>query len=164
MNMIEPFLIEYTHECAQTRRTIERVPEGVFGWQPHQKSFTIGKLASHLAENPIWARITLEQDVLELPGSYVPFVAKTHEELMGAFDQNVRDATAILKNATNELLMSNWTMKMDGRIVLEMPRMAVLKTFVLNHTIHHRGQLTVYLRLLDLPVPALYGPSADEQG
>jgi len=164
MHLNEPILMELAHEMANTRKTLERVDEAKFGWKPHAKSMTYGRLASHLAEIPGWLTAIVTMDVLDMQSSQAPFDAKSSQELLKTFDEGLAQATAALKTATNEQLMGDWEMTMDGNPFIKLPRMVVIRTWVLSHSIHHRGQLSVYLRLNDAPVPALYGPSADEQG
>ncbi len=156
-------LPEYDHEFAETRKALERVPEDKFDWQPHDKSFTLGRLASHIAEIPDWMGPTLNMDLLDLDERpYEPFVASSRDELLEAFDKSVADARAILADASSETMMENWSMKWGGEIAMSMPKAAVVRSFIFSHNIHHRAQLGVYLRLLGVPVPGHYGPSADE--
>lgn len=164
MNLNEPLLAELDHEFANARKALERVDESKLGWKPHDKSMTYGRLASHIAELPGWMSAILDMDVFEMESGQAAFNAASTEELLKTFDDGLAQAKAGLKAATNEKLMAVWEMKMDGKPLIQMPRIAVIRAWVLNHMIHHRGQLTVYLRLNDAPVPALYGPSADEQG
>ncbi len=157
-------LPEFEHEAALTRRTLERVPFDRADWKPHEKSMSVKELAVHLADIPNWVDVTVNQDVFEMDGPYQPPQAETVEQLLEVFDRSVASAREILAGADGPTLMGTWTMKQDGQEVLSMPKVAVLRGFVMNHTIHHRAQLGVYLRLLDRPVPATYGPSADEPG
>jgi uncharacterized damage-inducible protein DinB len=159
-------LPEFDQEMANTRRTLERVPEDKLSWKPHQKSPTMGWLASHLAHIPSWVRFTFEQDSLDVePGGQRPAprpLPATLAEVLSDFDQNVAQAREILRAAADSSFAQPWTLLKNGRAIFTLPRAAVIRSFVLNHLIHHRAQLTVYLRLNDVPVPALYGPSADE--
>jgi uncharacterized damage-inducible protein DinB len=143
-------LPEFDSEMANTRKVLERVPEDKFGWKPHARSFTMGRLASHVAEMPGWAAYTINLEELELTPGQVPFNAPTSVELLRAFDKNVAEARAAIAGAKDEDLA-------------KVPRTAILRGMVMNHVIHHRGQLTTYLRAHDLPVLGLYGPSADEK-
>lgn len=164
MGIIDAMIGEFTQEVALTRKILERVPEDNYAWQPHEKSMTLGRLASHIAENPGWVASILQMEVLDMDaGGYVPFNAKNKVELLETFDEKVAEAMAIMPGQTDEHLVGIWRMKMGGKIVMEMPRVAVLRMFLLSHTTHHRGQLSVYLRMLDVSVPSIYGPSADEQ-
>lgn len=167
MTLSQILLPEFDHEMANTRRTIERVPGDRLGWSPHPKSMTLGRLAGHLAEFGVWTSKTCELDELDLapPGGpgYRPRVYASTAEILEAFDANVAAGRAALAAASDEQLKGKWSLLSGGHTVFSMSRAAVLRGFVLSHCIHHRGQLTVYLRLLDVPVPALYGPSADER-
>jgi uncharacterized damage-inducible protein DinB len=167
MSLGEALLPEFDQEMANTRRTLERVPENKFDWKPHQKSMTMGRLATHLAELPGWAVATVEQDSLDLapPGgsAFQPPTAKTHKELLALFDTNVDAARTAISRASDAHLAQSWTLLFGGNNIFSRPRLAVLRNSVLNHSIHHRAQLGVYLRLNNLPVPAIYGPSADER-
>jgi uncharacterized damage-inducible protein DinB len=166
MPMSQALLPEFDHEMANTRKTLERVPEDKFGWKPHQKSMTMGRLATHVAELAGWVPTTLESESFDFapPGAppFEPKTAGTRAELLEMFDKNVATVHAALGAATDAQLMVTWSLLGGGKPIFSMPRIAVLRSMVMNHMIHHRGQLTVYLRLNDIPVPALYGPSADE--
>jgi uncharacterized damage-inducible protein DinB len=161
-------LPEFDHEMTNTRRTLERVPDGRFDWKPHDKSTALGSLASHLSNIPSWVALAIGQDSLDLapPGEEpkVQAPAANTAELLAAFDKNVAAAREALAPASDELLMQPWTLLKGGTELLTLPRAGILRSFVLNHVIHHRAQLGVYLRLLDVPVPSIYGPSADEAG
>ncbi len=156
-------LPEFDQEFAQTRRALERVPEGRFAWKPHEKSYSLHDLAAHLAEVPRWAAVTLDVDVFDLDEPYDRVVPTTRDELLAHFDEGVAQARAKIEGASAQALGKIWSMKQGGEVVFSMPKGAVLRSFVLNHNVHHRAQLGVYLRLLDVPVPGHYGPSADEQ-
>ncbi|MCZ7649401.1 MAG: DinB family protein [Planctomycetota bacterium] len=162
MRIIDGILGEYEHECATTRKLLELVPEADFGWKPHEKSMSLGVLAGHLAENPGWTEVTLKQDGMDMnPDEYRPFTPKTKKELLEAFDQNVAKAKAVMAETSNEELLKPWTMKVRGKVHMSMPKIAVLRGFIMNHTVHHRGQLTVYLRMRNVKLPSVYGPTAD---
>ncbi len=157
------FLPEFDQEFAETRRALERLPEDKFDWKPHEKSFTLHSLAAHLAEVPRWVKPTLEMDILDLDEQpWERVVPETREELLKHFDEGRTEARASLEQTSGETLMETWTMKHDGKVVMSMPKGVVLRSFVFNHNVHHRAQLGVYLRLLDVEVPGHYGPSADE--
>ena len=160
-------LPEFDMEMDNTRRTLERVPDDKFSWKPHEKSGTLGWMAGHVATIPQWAKITMEQDSLDLaPAGRPNFVAPkpaNRKEVLEIFDKNRAEARAALAAANDATYAKPWALLMGGRELFREPRSAVLRRMVFNHIIHHRGQLTVYLRLLNVPVPALYGPSADEQ-
>ena len=168
MLISQMLLPEFDQEIASMRRTIERVPEDKFGWAPHPRSMTMGRLASHIAEMPTWAASTMQNDSLDIapPGqpAYAPTNFTTRASLLEAFDKNAADARAAIAGASDEQFLSSWTLLKGGKPVMTMPRLGIVRSFVLNHCIHHRGQLTVYLRLNDIPVPSIYGPSADEGG
>ena len=165
MALIDGMIAELEGESGATRRVLERVPEAKFGWKPHEKSMAMGAMASHLAENPVWVGSTLEMKVLDLDSvGYSPYLAETQEELLETFDKNTAEALGKMAKQSDEYLMETWRMKMGGEIVMEKSRLMVLRSMIINHSIHHRGQLGVYLRLNDIPVPSVYGPSADEAG
>jgi len=160
-------LPEFDMEMDNTRRTLERVPDDKFSWKPHEKSGTLGWMAGHVATIPQWAKITMEQDSLDLAPAggptFVPPKPANRKEVLEIFDKNRSEARAALAAANDASYAKSWALLMGGRELFREPRAAVLRRMVFNHIIHHRGQLTVYLRLLNVPVPALYGPSADEQ-
>ena len=144
---------------------LERVPEGNPDFRPHPKSMTLSRLAGHVAEIPMWAVMTLTKDELDF-GEGQPqdaFVMTSRQEALSRFDGEMTKARAALTATSDADMMKTWTLKNGGRTILAMPKIAVLRGFVMNHMIHHRAQLGVYLRLLDVPVPKVYGPSADEQ-
>lgn len=158
-------LPEFDQEMAGTRKVLERVPEDAFGWKPHPKSFSMGDLATHVANLPTWMSLTLEQDSFDVsPGGEAMKTppAASRAELLNRFDEALATARASLAAATDDRFAGSWSLLANGQTVFTMPRAAVVRSFVMNHLIHHRAQLCVYLRLRDVPVPALYGPSADE--
>jgi uncharacterized damage-inducible protein DinB len=164
----ETLLPEFDHEMASTRKTLERVPEEKFAWKPHPKSSSLGGLATHLANIPSWTAQTFDRDELDLsPVGAEPFrleEAASGEALLEAFDKNVTSARAALQAASDQDWQGQWSLLSGGNKIFTLPRTAVMRGFVMNHLIHHRAQLGVYLRLLDVPVPSIYGPSADEGG
>ncbi|MCZ2080153.1 MAG: DinB family protein [Bryobacterales bacterium] len=165
MALKDALLPEFDHEMANTRRTLERVPEDRFDWRPHEKSPAMGWLAAHLANIPSWCTYTLQQDSLDLaPGGQEQrfHSAASLKEVLESFDTNVAAARQVIGNTSDEQFAVPWTLLKAGQTIFSMPRAAILRSFVLNHIVHHRGQLTVYLRLNNIPVPALYGRSADE--
>jgi uncharacterized damage-inducible protein DinB len=163
MPLVDALLPEFDHEMTRTRKVIERAPEDKFDWKPHVKSFSLGALATHLATLPTWCTETLTKSEIDLPAGQQPLAAlPSKTELMAAFDRNVAAARAALAGKTDAELLAIWSLKRGGKTLFSMPKAAVLRSFVLSHVIHHRGQLSVYLRLLDVPVPSIYGPSADE--
>jgi uncharacterized damage-inducible protein DinB len=167
MGLSEMLLPEFDHEMANTRKTIERVPEDKLDWRPHEKSMTLGGLTTHVANLPSWAAHGINLDELDIAPNGVPWRVeqiKSRAEALENFDRNVADARAAIASASDEHLLQSWSLLSNGRTVMTLPRVAVLRSFVMNHLIHHRAQLGVYLRLNDVPVPSLYGPSADEGG
>lgn len=159
----DAFLGELQHEAATTRKVLERVPEDKFEWQPHEKSMTFGRLAVHIAEMFGWMETTMKTSELDFAeNEFKPFEPKTNAELLEFFDEKIEEATKALENTSDESFMETWTMKNGEQVYFTMPKIAVLRTFCMNHIYHHRGQLSVYLRLNDIPVPEIYGPSADE--
>jgi len=168
MSLSKMILPEFEQEMANTRRTLERVPDEKFEWKPHEKSSSLGGLATHLANIPSWTTHTFERDELDIaPPGAPPFrleQAQSTADLLSAFDKNVADARATLAAATDERWFGKWSLLRGGDTIMTLPRAAVMRGFVLSHLIHHRAQLGVYLRLLDVAVQAIYGPSADEGG
>ncbi len=166
MPMNQALLAEFDNEMRTTRRVLERISTETFGWKPHEKSNNMAWLAWHVGTIPIWATVTLNTEVLDFatpdPNMKFPEQPKTNEELMKTFDKAVTDARAAIAAASDEALMKPWTLKNGPQTVFTAPKVAVLRGFVMNHLIHHRGQLSVYMRLKDIPVPSIYGPSADE--
>jgi len=162
----QSLLPEFDREIANTRKTLERVPEDRPDFRPHPKSMTLSRLAGHVAEMPMWAAMTLAQDEVEVnpPGGspYAPFEMRSRADALRLFDENVGKARAALASTTDESMMKTWTLKNGGQTIFAMPRAVVMRSFVMNHMVHHRAQLGVYLRMNDVPVPALYGPTADE--
>lgn len=162
MGMIEPILQEFEQEAATTRTMLERVPDEAFGWKPHEKSMTLGRLASHIAEIPGWAAALADQDEFTLDeNAYVPAEEGSTTDVLALFDQNVKLASEKMKNQSDERLMATWRMRRGNQILVEMPRIGVFHGMMLKHIVHHRGQLSVYLRLQNVPVPPSYGPTAD---
>ena len=159
-------LPEFDMEMANTRKTLERIPEDKFGWKPHEKSMTLGRLAGHVAEMPAWAVPTVDRESLDIapPGAppYEPPKLTTRQDVLDLFDKNITDARAAIARASDENLGKPWSLLMGGKTIFTMPRVAVLRSMVMNHVIHHRAQLGVYLRLNNVAVPGMYGPSADE--
>jgi uncharacterized damage-inducible protein DinB len=166
MALSEALLPEFDHEMANTRKTLERVPEDKFDWKPHEKSMSLGNLATHLATLPSWVVFTINETSLDIaPVDGPPMKtepATSRQEILDRFDESVKTAREALAGASDEQLFVDWSLLSGGNTVLTMPRVAVLRSFVMNHNIHHRAQLGVYLRLNDVAVPSIYGPSADE--
>jgi uncharacterized damage-inducible protein DinB len=164
MPMSEGLLKELDHESKTTRRVLERIPTDKFDWAPHPRSMPMGKLAWHIAQMTGWVPETLGKDFIDMsvPGPDDPAPATT-QELLAAFDKHTASALAALAAAPDEIMMKPWSLKRGEMVFFTLPKAAVLRSFVFNHIVHHRGQLTVYLRLNEIPVPSIYGPSADEQ-
>lgn len=162
-NISAALIAEIEHEAAVTRTCLERIPAEKFDWKPHEKSMAFGRLASHIAEMFSWTSSTMEHAELDFSKmDYKPFEPKTTEELVEFLDKNVAEAITALKSSPDERFMENWTMRNAEQVYFTMPKIAVMRSFVMNHIVHHRGQLSVYLRLNDIAVPSIYGPSADE--
>lgn len=164
MPLIDSLLPEFDREMGLTRRALERVPDGQFDWRPHPTSVTLGRLAEHLTEMPMWATTTMAQSELEAstqrPADYQP--PSTRAAVVAQFDASYRTARQHLVNKTDAEFAAPWTLKNGGKEVFTAPKAMVMRNFVLNHMIHHRAQLTVYFRMLGVPVPSIYGPSGDE--
>lgn len=165
MPLIDTFMAELEHEAAVTRRVLERVPEDRLDFKPHEKSMTLGRLAGHVAEIPMWGATTLTTEELDMaaPSEIDAFEATDRAGLLARFDREVESFRRAGEGRGDEELFEEWTFRSGDQVLFRMPKASVIRVWVLNHLVHHRGQLSVYLRLLDVPVPAIYGPSADEQ-
>lgn len=165
MSIAATVLPEFDSEMATTRTMLERVPDARAQWTPHVKSRTLGELASHIGNLPRLGLITMETDELDVSPANGAGAATAQFEstaaLMRTFDNNVHRARAAIESASDSDMMEPWTLRRAGKTVWTLPRAAVLRSFILSHMIHHRGQLSVYLRLNDVPLPPVYGPSAD---
>jgi uncharacterized damage-inducible protein DinB len=156
-------IAEIEQEAATCRKCLERIPADKFDWKPHEKSMTFGRLASHVAEMFGWTPATMNHSELDFAKTeYLPTDPKTTDELVEFLDKHVSEAIETLRNSTSDQFYENWTLRNGDAIYFTMPKVAVMRSFVMNHIVHHRGQLSVYLRLNDIPVPSIYGPSADE--
>lgn len=162
MAIADALLPEFDHEMTVTRKLLERVPEGQFDWKPHQKSMTLGQLAQHVATIPRWGDVTLSRTEFDLASEPAPAPMTSNAEMLAAFDRHVSDARAALTGKGDGELMAPWALKRGGHTIFSMPRTSVWRSFVMSHLIHHRAQLGVYLRMHDVPLPSVYGPSADE--
>ena len=160
MSIGQSMIAEFDQEMATTRRVLERVPSEKNTWKPHEKSFSIGHLAQLVARMPGWIPMTVNHSKLDLSQA-TPYSYETTAMLLDDFDRNVREARDALANVTDEQLHQPWALTMGERQLMTLPRGVVLRQNI-NHLVHHRGQMTVYLRLLDIPVPSVYGPTADE--
>ncbi len=164
MSINQTLLPEFDREAENTRKILAAIPDGKWDWRPHEKSMSLGVLAGHVADMPDWGHTSMTTDSLTLnPGDYSPFVPGSTADLVARFEEKKSELRKDIEAASDEQFLQVWTMTWGGQKVLEMPRVAVIRGMVLNHMIHHRGQLSVYLRLLGAPVPGVYGPSADEK-
>lgn len=157
-------LADLDAELAATRRMLERVPDEHLGWKPHAKSFSLGELAIHIANLLRWGRITLEEqgiDFATMPPERTP-APESASQVLRSWDENVAKLRGALGETDDDAWMEPWTVRNGEQVLMRQPRMQMLRAMAISHIIHHRGQLSVYLRLLDLPVPSVYGPSADE--
>ena len=164
MPLKDPLITEFKSEGASTKKMLDRVPEQSFAWMPHEKSMTLGRLATHVAETPLWISRAINNDEFDFAAN--PFkrhVAASQTELLTIFQENFDSVLADLENSSDDLLIKKWTLRNGSKVFFELPKIAVIRSLGFNHLIHHRGQLSVYLRMLDVPVPGMYGPSADER-
>ena len=168
MTIRDALLQEFDLERPFTRKSLERVPIDQFAWKPHDRSMTLGWLATFIALCPTWGVMTVNVDEFDpaaAPGSGKrPDLPTTREQLLALFDKNFDDLRAAIAGTTDDHLLTNWTLKSKGALWFTQPRWLVLRVFILNHIVHHRAQLGVYLRMLGVPVPAIYNDSADEKG
>jgi len=162
MGIADALLPEYDHEMATTRKLLERVPEDRLDWKPHPKSSSLGQLAQHVATIPLWGAMTVDQSELDLAATQPNEPVRTRAALLALFDANAAGTRAALAGRSDAEMMAPWALKRAGQTIFSMPKAAVWRSFVMSHLIHHRGQLSVYLRMNDLPLPSIYGPSADE--
>ncbi|HEX4950412.1 MAG TPA: DinB family protein [Blastocatellia bacterium] len=166
MSLSASLLPEFDQETAGTRKTLERLPEDKLDWRPHEKSMAMAELATHIANMLGWGTITLTQDSFDMqpPGAapYHEEPVKSRAELLEKFDANVAAFRSALAAASDEAMMADWSLLRGGNVLFTLPRIGCIRGMILNHIIHHRAQLCVYYRLNDIPVPPLYGPSADE--
>jgi uncharacterized damage-inducible protein DinB len=162
MAIKDGLLAEFDHEMATTRKLLERLPDARLAWKPHAKSYSLGGLATHLANLPVWANAILNEASFDL-GLETPHIAEktSRSEILAAFDENVKRARGSM-DKTDAEYAARWSLMRGAQEVFSMPRAAAFRSFVMSHMIHHRGQLSVYLRLSDIPLPPVYGPTADE--
>lgn len=163
MSIAQSLLGEFDQEMANTRKVLERVPMEKADWRPHPKSGNMAWLAGHVANLPQWVTITLTTNELDLATGGRGKAPANSKELLEFFDKNSKEARSAIEKAADPQWLENWTLKNGSQTLFKMPRIAVVRGFALNHLVHHRGQLTVYLRLNDIPIPGLYGASADEK-
>lgn len=163
MSISQALLPEFDQEMKTTRRVLERVDAGKFGWKPHDKSFSFGDLATHVANLAGWGTTIMGMDGLDIGQNFPPAQIESTQDILNLFDKNAAETRAALSGASDEEFMKPWTLSKGDHKIFTLPKIAVVRTMVMNHVIHHRGQLSVYLRENDIPVPSIYGPSADEQ-
>ncbi|GAA4302696.1 DinB family protein [Nibribacter koreensis] len=164
MELNQVLLKEFTQEAKSTRRMLERIPADKFDWKPHTKSMPLGKLAAHVAEIPemFVATVLRTQEMDFVQQKYTPFVPSSTQELLAYHDQVVASVTQALTSASTDDFAQTWTLRHGMHTIFTRPKADVIRSVAMNHLIHHRGQLSVYLRLLDVPVPGMYGPTADD--
>lgn len=167
MKISDSLLPEFDQEMGNTRKTLARVPFDKLSWKPHPKSFSFEALASHIATMAEWGKLTMQADSFDYaPVGGEPYKTPSfasNQALLDAFDKGVAEARAAIAAADDKTFMAPWSLMAGGKTIMTMPRVAVIRSFVMNHIIHHRAQLGVYLRLNDIAVPSVYGPTADEQ-
>lgn len=161
MRMVDPMIAELEQEAETTRRVLERIPEDRLGWRPHPKSMTLGQLALHIATTPGGVAQVAAADSMERPQFERP-EPKSRREVLDALAQSVAAALEFLRGLDDARASQSWTMTLEGKPVFSMPRISVVRSIMLNHWYHHRGEMQVYLRLLDVPLASVYGPTADE--
>lgn len=167
MTIGQSMLPEFDQEMQSTRKVLERIPDEKWNWKPHENSGTVGWYAWHLSTLPGWATMTINTENLDIApkdgsGPQMP-KSDNAKQALAQFDKDAAEARAALEKVSDADMVANWSLLAGGENIFTMPRVAVLRGMVMNHLIHHRGQLTVYFRMLDIPVPGLYGPSADEK-
>ena len=161
--MMDPIVAEFSQEAKTTERVLAKVPNDKLGWKPHSTSLSLGQLAMHIATVPGGFAQALKEDVHELrPDAFTFAAPKSASEIQGAFQKSTQEAQTFLSGLSDSQARANWTMKSGGKQIMTMPRVNVIRMVMMNHIYHHRGQLAVYLRMLDVPVPSIYGPSGDE--
>lgn len=174
MSISDSLLPEFDHEMANTRKLLELIPDDKVNWKPHTKSRTLGQLAMHLGYLPVWVNNILTQFEFDLDssttgvhaknaGGYVRPEFESTEKMIKFFDENVASSRKAIASASDKDMLVKWALKKSGKTIFSFPRISVLRSFVISHSIHHRGQLTVYLRLIDIPLPNIYGATADTE-
>jgi uncharacterized damage-inducible protein DinB len=163
MSIAQSMLPEFDNEMANTRKMLERVPDDKLSYKPDPKSMTLGRLASHVAEIVGWGVSVFNDDSYVITPDHKPFDAKSRLDLLETFEKDAKQARAALADAPDSGMMDTWALKFGDQVLLSMPRAAVYRSMIMNHIIHHRAQLSVYFRLVGVPVPGMYGPSADEK-
>lgn len=165
MSLAAALIADFAQETAITKKLLGAVPEEQFDWNPHEKSMTLGELAGHIAENPRWAgaMAEAEMDFAQMPADYEPYVPQSKKELLEKLTENVKVFDGVCEGRDDAFMQETWVGRKGDKVIMSMPRHTALRSIVIHHTVHHRGQLTVYLRLLGVPVPSSYGSTADEQ-
>ena len=163
MSIKETTFFDFDDELKATRKLLERLPDGRFDWRPHERSWTLGELATHIASLPWWMRITLDDDGFDVGGGAAPETRTDTDGVLEYFDAEAEELRASFASATDDTMNEAWQLRHGETIIMEQPKSVVLRRWGISHLIHHRAQLTVYLRQLDVPLPPLYGPTADEQ-
>lgn len=162
MKLADALIADLTAEAALSRKVLDAVPEDRLAWKPHDKSMTLGQLASHIAETPAWIATMIEAEMdFAAMGDWKPFLAKDRRELLAGLDKNTKTALDALQGRDDAFMEGTWTGRMGEKVLMRSPRHAVIRQILVHHAIQHRGQLTVYLRLCNAPVPQTYGPTAD---
>jgi uncharacterized damage-inducible protein DinB len=161
MRLVDPLLMELDQEAQTTQRILERVPDNKLTWRPHPKSYSLGQLALHIASVPGNVSAAAAQDTFEAP-NFSQSEPKSRQEILDTFSKGLASAKDTLNKMDDARLMSMWSLTRNGKVLMTIPRIGFLRSILMNHNYHHRGQLSVYLRMLDVPVPSIYGPSADE--
>ncbi len=163
MSLNKALIAELKNEAINTKKILERVPAEKYDWAPHEKSTKLGRLATHIAEIPVWVERIVNADGFDFGGKFTANVAENNEALLKTFEEKQENAIKVLDAATDEKLNELWTIKHGEMVVAQLPKKVALRNIAFNHLYHHRGQLSVYLRLLNIPIPGMYGPSADEK-
>jgi uncharacterized damage-inducible protein DinB len=165
MKLSDVMVQEFLHESQTTKRLLERLPEDKISWKPHEKSMPMSRLATHITEIPQWAEVIVNQDGLDMASvDFKPVMFESRQEILESLQKNLDRFAEVLEGKDDEHLMASWKLKEGDKVLIDLPRAAAIRGFVISHVIHHRGQLSVYLRENDVPVPSIYGPSADEPG
>lgn len=163
MSLNKALIAELKDESINTKKILERVPAEKYDWAPHEKSTKLGRLATHIAEIPVWVERIVDADGFDFGGKFTANIAESNEALLKIFAEKQEAAIKTLEAATDEKLNELWTIKSGEMVVAQLPKKVALRKIAFNHLYHHRGQLSVYLRLLNIPIPGMYGPSADEK-
>lgn len=163
MSIKQAYLIELERETANTKKLLDVIEDQHLDYKPHPKSFSMGQLAAHIVELHNWVALALNKDALDFATDYTPFQPTSIQEIKDVLDNSYTANVAQIEQMTEEDWMQEWTLKHGDHIIAQMPKIGTMRYIIMNHLIHHRGQLSVYLRMNDLPVPGIFGPSADEQ-